>query len=154
MRVIAASLLMLVMVGCGGTSQKGVPSEYVRLTGNVTYNDQPVPGVTLQFVPDGGAQGMGVGGYAYSDQDGEYFAKYRGETNGLPPGRYRVSFLLYAMPNGDPLPSGMSPTDAGAVQSLPEKYTNDGTSGVTVEVLDEPTVKDFKLSGPAFGKKK
>lgn len=143
----------LLVSGCGPAADTRVPSQYVKLTGKVTYNDEPLAGATLQFVPDGGGGAMGVGGFAYTDQDGEYFAKYRGETTGLPPGRYRVSFSRYALPNGDPLPIGASPTDAGAVESLPAKFLNDGSSGITVEVLEEATSKDFKLKGPALGKK-
>lgn len=153
MRYAAVGIVCLVATGCGTESSKGVPSQYVKLTGVVTYNDEPVQGVSLQFLPDSGSQGMGVGGFAFTDQDGAYFAKYRGETNGLPPGRYLVQFSRYSMPNGDPLPAGVSPTDSGAVESLPAKYTSTSTSGITVEVLEDATEKDFKLKGPAFGKK-
>lgn len=151
MRSVLIAAFCATFVGCGGDTIKGVPGQYVKLTGVVTYNDEPLQGVIVQFIPDGADQG--VGGFAFTDQDGEYFAKYRGETNGLPPGRYLVQFSRYAMPNGDPLPAGQSPTDSGAVESLPVKYTSTATSGITVEVLDEATSKDFKLKGPAFGKK-
>lgn len=138
--------LTLGLLGCGGDGVKGVPKAFVPLTGVVTFNDQPLAGATLQFNPeskDAGALGVGV-----TDATGKYVAKYRGERDGIPPGNYKVTVMHYSMPNGAPLPTDMSPTDAGATPTLPEVYSEISETPLTIVVSATGGTQDFKLQGP------
>lgn len=106
-------------LGCSG-EQRSAPADLHAISGTVTLNGTPVEGVSLKFIPDHGTTSLG--GYAASDQDGHFEVKHLSNTNqsdGLEAGTYQVVFSKLTLPNGSPIPDGQSPTDAGAIESLP-----------------------------------
>jgi hypothetical protein len=151
---LAAWLLMLSLAGCGGGGAKGVPKNYVPVSGVVTFNDEPLVGATVQFNPDASmGQDAGAMGYGITDETGRYEAMYRGEKEGIPPGTYKITLMHYAMPNGDPPPKDMSPTDAGAIATLPPVYSDLTETPLTVVITGEGGTQDFKLQGKKATKK-
>ncbi|HUY90724.1 MAG TPA: carboxypeptidase-like regulatory domain-containing protein [Pirellulales bacterium] len=78
-RLTLTGLLAAVSVGCGGD-----PKLY-QVSGSVTYEDKPVEGATVMFIPPGGAPSMGT-----TDASGKYTLTTRGQT-GAPPGTYTVT---------------------------------------------------------------
>ncbi len=143
----ALVLALLGTLGCGGGSVEGVPKKLVPFSGTVTIDGKPAIGATLQFLQDGTqTKGVGASSYGVADQAGKYTLKYRGEKEGVPPGTYKVVISRMAMPDGSPVPSGMSPTDAGAVESLAPEFSNPESSQQTVIVGDKGGTQNYQLS--------
>jgi len=102
----------------------------VPASGVVTLDGQPVANVSMTLVPQEGVKGRG--GYAVTGEDGSYTFRIDPETEGVPPGYYRVLLQKYAMPDGSPIPDGASAADAGMVNVLPPVYSNPEESQVWV----------------------
>jgi len=123
----------LSLTGC----DDGGPGELVPLTGVVLLDGTPVSDVSLTLVPQIGVQGRG--GYAKSTGDGSFEFQTSPEDMGVSPGKYRVLFQKYAMPDGSPIPPNTSAADAGLVNEMPALYSNPETSPVFAEVSTDAT---------------
>lgn len=149
---------LVALVGCGGSS--GFPKTY-PVTGTVKLNGKPIDGAMVTFQLDGGKENA----IGTTDKNGEFSLSMFRPGDGAIPGKYKVAIKKedaapppsnippagtigsaelsadYAPPAASPGPS------AGKKKSeVPEKYTNDQTSGLIATVSDsQPNKFDFDL---------
>lgn len=144
-RQFAMGLLLVgLLSGCGGHSSE-VPEELIPVTGTVKLNGEPKANITVLFNP--GKNTTGTGGYGVTDQDGKYTLTHRSNEPGVEPGEYIVTFSMMGLPDGSPIPEGKDAADVGAVQLLPEKYTNPNREmNLTVATVKAPEVTlDYEI---------
>lgn len=122
----AMAISCAILAGCGPANRL----DTVPATGVVTLDGEPIAGVAMTLVPQEGVKGRG--GYAVTGEDGSYNFQVDPETEGVPPGAYRVLLQKYAMPDGSPIPTGVSAADAGIVNVLPPIYSDPEKSQVLV----------------------
>jgi len=136
-------LVVMIMVGCGDSgSVKLVP-----VTGTVTYQNAPVAGAAVTFVPANGPVGTGV-----TDDQGK-FRLSTGTRKGAVVGTSKVSISLGGGSDMlDDNEAGLSESEQmmvltqrmgqsvgrtgqeGRKSSLPSKYANASTSGLEADV--------------------
>jgi hypothetical protein len=127
------------LVGCGGsTAPKLAP-----VTGIIQVAGEPTGGVTVMFNPTGTTKTAGA--FGVTGPDGKYELVHRSGELGIEPGTYTVTFSRMLMPDGKPLPKDMSPTDAGAVESIPPALRSRSD---TTEVKPEGGTFDFGIGAP------
>ncbi len=130
----SAALLMLLalitspLVGCGGGGASDQP-ELGQVSGTVTMDGQPLPNVTVSFVPETGAPSNGV-----TDEAGKYELTYKGTERGAAVGQHKVSITTPT--EGPPAPGYKDP--------IPAKYNENTTLTATVAAGDNPPI-DFTL---------
>ena len=61
-------LVVATLTGCGGTTANQPP--LMPVSGTVTLDGKPLPGVMISYVPTGSTRGTGAGGY--TDKAGKY----------------------------------------------------------------------------------
>ncbi len=117
--------MMFASIGCGG----GDGPKTVSVKGNVTVGgSEPFANGWVRFSPKEG--GKNLGGSALTDDDGNYVLRHTSNKYGIEPGEYNVSFSLFQMPDGSPLPDQsdskdpLTPTELGGVQFVPPDYTD------------------------------
>lgn len=121
--VLVISVLGVVFAGCG----KSEPVGTVR--GKVTLNDQPYTGASIMFL----SLDTGQGGTAEIQPDGTF----RIQTP-LPVGSY-TAFLepkSIAPESLDPTAPGFEAKLSETDPSVPEKYWNEATSDITIQVTE------------------
>jgi len=91
--VVAHVLLVTAGCGSGGVS-------LAEVTGTVTVDGQPVPGLEVSFEPQGGEGGTSLG---YTGADGRYELFYAGGKKGAVIGPHRVQVNPSEMDEGDGL---------------------------------------------------
>lgn len=133
------------LAGCGSHSAE-VPDGLVPVTGTVKLDGKPRANITVIFNP--GKKTSGTGGYGVTDSDGKYSLLHRSNQPGIEPGEYIVTFSLMGLPDGNPIPEGKDAADVGAIQLLPEKYTNpDLEMNLTIATVKAPAVTlDYEIS--------
>jgi len=93
-RCLPAALLATVVLGStAGCGSGGF--EFAPVSGTVTMNGNPLPGVTVTFQPQssGTAAETGPGSYGVTDEQGRYTLQVVGRsTEGAIVGRHRVTF--------------------------------------------------------------
>lgn len=103
---LLAFLTLMVVCGCGS----GIQTEPV--TGVVTMDGKPLPGVRVIFSPAEGGRANSVG---TTDSEGAYSLVYTRKNAGAITGRYKV------------LVSKTKMTDEGEKETLPRKYNQETT---------------------------
>jgi hypothetical protein len=88
-RLALAGAILALCCGCGRSNSK-----LAEVSGRVTYNGEPFPGVHLEFNPDG----PGRPSSGYTDQNGEYTARYTEDQNGALIGKHEVLLKTYDDP--------------------------------------------------------
>lgn len=144
-RQITLVLLLLGMLsGCGGHSPE-VPENLIPVTGTVKLDGEPRSNITVIFNP--GKKTAGTGGYGVTDKDGKYSLTHRSNQPGIEEGEYVVTFSMMGLPDGSPIPEGKDAADVGAVQLLPEKYTNPNREmNLTIATVKAPEVTlDYEI---------
>lgn len=133
------------LAGCGGQSSE-VPSDLVPVTGTVKLDGEPKANITVIFNP--GKKTSGTGGYGVTDSNGKYKLMHRSNQPGVEPGEYIVTFSMMGLPDGSPIPEGKDAADVGAVQLLPEKYTNPNLEmNLTMATVKAPEVTlDYEIT--------
>lgn len=128
------------LVGCFGGS---TTPALAPVTGTVEVDGAPTGGVTVMFNPAESTKSTGASGV--TGPDGKYQLLHRSGEPGIEPGTYQVTFsrLLAA---GKPIPPGVSPTDAGATESLPAGYLTPTNPMYKVEVKPEGGAFDYSIS--------
>jgi len=140
-----ALLLASAMVaGCGGRDPDLPP--LVPVDGTVRLDGQPLSHATVTFYPVG--QTRGVGGAAYTDENGRYEAE-SGSEKGLPAGQYRVFVSKLVMPDGSPYSAkeGVPPMESDAREAVPLRYTDMDQSPLEATVPRAGGTIDFELTG-------
>lgn len=123
-------LAVVLLVGCGNS---GPPR--AKVTGKVTYNDQPLETGTITFVPQTPGHPYG---YADIRTDGTYTANTPDFGSGVAIGSYKV--MISAVKDTGP--------ESPVVPLIPDHYSSDQMSGLTAEVSPGENVVDFSLKDP------
>jgi hypothetical protein len=124
------------LLGCGGSATP----KLAPVTGTIQVAGEPAAGVTVMFNPTGATKTAGA--FGVTGPDGKYELVHRSGEKGIEPGTYTVSFSRMLMPDGKPLPTDKSPTDAGAVESIAPQLR---TRSDTTEVKPEGGTFDFGI---------
>jgi hypothetical protein len=118
----------LAVAGCGGTGP-----ELAGVTGVVTLDGKPLPGVVVEFQPPGGAPSEAV-----TDQEGVYSLKYAYNRRGAMIGIHKVRISSYRTDE----------TDHGEAivvkEVVPTRYNRH--SELTAEVKPGRNAIDFALN--------
>jgi hypothetical protein len=141
-------LLLVLALGCEAKN----PNAPARVSGEVTYNGKPLPGGTITFYTDGaGTYPVAIG------KDGTY------EATGLPAGDLAVSVATesakghtagssYSDRHGhkmelSPAPPGFQQQQEAQSEyvSIPKKYANPKTSGLSTTLEPGRNTKSFEL---------
>ena len=137
------------VVGCGSGGPTLVPA-----TGTVYYQDKPLEGAAVTFVPDLGVQSAG----GTTDAEGKFTLK-TGNEDGAAAGSYKVVVVkVEGGGAGEAVtdPKAMSLKGADSVQAneaavdvkslIPESYNSPATSGFTATVEEgKPNDFEFRL---------
>jgi hypothetical protein len=126
-RSVVACLLLfssVVCFGCGSNAPIGT------VQGKVTLNGQPINGGRVVMVGEQPPVELA----ASIEADGSY--KMRSyESDGLPPGRYKVAVSSQGIADGDEIALAGSPAPPEpAGPKIPRKYESVETSGLTADV--------------------
>lgn len=119
-------LSLLCLTACGSSETKRDELKTFPTWGTVKIKGKAVPGVSVVFFPDG--QTSGQGGRGTTDESGQFMLRYQDGRDGVPPGNYRVLFEHFVMPDGSQVPESEFPADVGAINQLPHKFSDFGTS--------------------------
>ncbi|HVJ69490.1 MAG TPA: carboxypeptidase regulatory-like domain-containing protein [Caulifigura sp.] len=136
-----AVLLAVCLLGCGGGSKP--PSTLVPVSGKILMNGKPLTSAAVTYVADGPKGGVGAVGF--TDDQGKYELKWRGQATGVQPGKYKVILSRMVMKDGSPLPPDKSAAYVGAIETMSRRYTDFDVSELYVDVPAGGTTKDFEL---------
>jgi major membrane immunogen (membrane-anchored lipoprotein) len=147
--VAAASLLI---VGCGDDGL----GERHKVSGTVTYKDQPVAAGSISFFPAGGgsADQRGATGVI---KDGYYSLSTQGDDDGAFPGDYLVSItarnpdMAKAQENADKIGGLYRQEDVAkaykkAPSAIPQKYESPEQGGLKAKVEPKSNTINFTLT--------
>lgn len=140
-------LSALVIAGCsrGPNIPRAVP-----VSGTVTLDGKPFPGLAVVFTPVGTTHGGGGSGFTNEDGKYELTARY-GRKKGSPVGDYWVMLRMVArgspveavgLGKATPATSSKTAGDSLVKMSLPAKYAG----GMKATVHDTDNVIDFPLT--------
>lgn len=140
--LVALSCLPLVLTGC---SRNGDQPELGQVTGTITMDGTPLPGIVVVFVPDNGRPARGK-----TDQDGKYELTYIRKTRGTKVGHNRVEIAPNEEGDDESEESGdtedtrpAKPPKKRKKVKVPERYNTD--SILQADVLPGENVLDFTL---------
>ncbi|MDB5340208.1 MAG: hypothetical protein JWN70_5827 [Planctomycetaceae bacterium] len=139
---LSVSIAVLFVVGCGGTESKRI-----GVSGNVTYNGEPIEDGEISFFPEPGTEAPPSSALI---EDGKYSIAPRWE---LIPGTYQIRVLSYKVSLQDSkLPGGAldRPPSPGGIelkeQLLPAKFNTKSTiDKLTVKSGQGAVKKDYDL---------
>ena len=144
-RVVALSVLLLSLSGCGGS---GDQPELGQVSGTITLDDKPLSGVAVVFQPDDGRPARGT-----TDAEGKYELTYIRETRGTKVGHNRVEIAPSEEgeedadePEGDvdsDSPQAKQPVNSRKAPSVPARYNTQ--SELEADVKPGKNRFDFKL---------
>ena len=125
-----ASLLLLILPGCGGSGVNTVP-----VTGKVTYQGSPMTHGKVTFSPEDKKLGRPAEGII--DPEGNFSLTTIRADDGALPGEYRVAVLAFVPGTANAVSRGKP--------AIPEKFFQHATSGLTATVDDRATTVDLDL---------
>lgn len=126
--VISLSLLFVAstILGCGASDAP----ELATVKGTVKLDGSPVPNADIMFIPDSKAGTKGPASSAKTDAQGNFELTGTGARSGAIIGKHKVTVTCPAPSSGD------GTGEAAAKCSVPEKYSDPGTTDISVEVKD------------------
>ena len=104
----------------------------------MTLDGKPLAEAEVRFAGDGFNPPLSHAPNGTTDKDGTFRLNFRAAGDGAPPGRYKVAVTLHAR---DEQGYRTGPN------TLPGRYANPETSGLTAEVVPSPGPNEL----PAFG---
>ncbi|MFO1065158.1 MAG: hypothetical protein U0892_14940 [Pirellulales bacterium] len=134
-RMVACSVVLLALCGCGGVPEGQV--ETAKVTVTVTYKGQPVEGATVTFVPNNQPNPPSNG---KSDAQGKAVLATYAPADGAILGAHKVMIAKMeaatttVVSQDDPAYDPNAPAAPAPKSLLPKKYNNFNTSGLTAEV--------------------
>ncbi len=136
-RTASLSVLLSVLVSIAGCGDPDAP-EIGRVTGTVTRGGQPVPNVTLNFMPDVGRPSWGI-----TDSEGFYELEYNADYKGAKVDHHKV-YVVFNPTSIDGSGGGgsLSPEEQQAVR---EKYGNEEVSPLEFDVVGGTQIIDIQL---------
>jgi len=141
-RIVAASLLAIVLTGCSGDGTKG---QLAPTSGTVRWKGKELEGAVVQFIPLG--ETTGGGGSARTGPDGKYSLQYVRGGEGVMPGEYKVVIYCRRMPDGSvvPLDYNVGDIDSQTKEILPRTYTDPEQTTLRASVSKGGPPIDFDL---------
>ncbi len=132
-------LLAALAAGCGGPQDNPNRPAVVKVSGTVTYKQQPVEGATVLFSP----VGEGPGATGLTDSEGRFQLRTFEPADGAVPGPYKVAIFKYDMSTANPeleddLANELrqdSDQLVGPTSLLPVQYADVETTTLTEEVV-------------------
>lgn len=135
--------LLKIVLGCafavvlfGGCRDQG--PQRVLVSGNVTYNGEPVAEGVIRFTP---GEDSPMPMTAAAIINGAYKADLRG---GVPVGTHKVEIEAYRM--AEKSATQMLRGSPPRIQYLPDRYNTKSELQITVESGSEDIIKDFALT--------
>lgn len=133
------------LVGCGGGGQgvAGRPTT-APVSGTVLYNQEPIEGATVTFVP----QGHSHAAVGLTDSSGEFRLQTFSRDDGAVPGEFKVTVRKVELPSGaaEPPPDGEDGPQWEERSLLPERYASAETSGLDATVTEGANSFTFTLA--------
>lgn len=135
-------LFVVGSLGCGQTKPSFV-DELVPVTGTVTFDGQPLADATVIFIS---LQGESRQTSAVTDGDGKYSLMSANGFEGAVPGDYDVLISKFVTEDGSVPPQDVAPMDVGAMEMIPERYSNAAKITLKETVSQVGGTIDFALS--------
>jgi hypothetical protein len=143
---------MVVVLGCGDDT--GLARRY-KVSGKVTYKNEPVPHGTVNFIPVKPAPPEGRAA-AGEIKDGVYTLSTAGDADGALPGEYNVAIVAVDVDFSSAVSKDSRPkihegdvayqkAMKNAKKLIPDKYTMSETSGLHATVTTGSNNIDFTL---------
>lgn len=125
----------MVAIGCGGENDA---PETVSVTGIVTYQGNPMPNLSVGFIPDKGMLASGT-----TDAKGRFELTTSDPGDGAVAGSYKVSINF--VPEQTPEMPGFPGSENAPKSPIPAKYADVSTSGLAATVDSDASKNDFKF---------
>jgi hypothetical protein len=152
--LLLAMGITLYTAGCGSQGSPAFLKNLVPATGHVTVKGKPLAGATVMFFPASGGSG-GQAAMAITDEKGNYQLSTLAsgvapeKSKGALPGEYTVTISRIAMPDGSPLPGGITEENEaiakGAKQHVPQQYLDPSTSPLKAKIAAPKAENNFEL---------
>jgi hypothetical protein len=113
------------LAGCGS-------AKFGHVTGQVTLDGKPLPGIALRFEDEGGSATI-----AKTDKQGNYVLQYTVQQLGAPVGRHKVTIFT-------PPPETDGTGERAKVELVPAKYNTSST--LTQEIKPGSQTINFELT--------
>lgn len=136
-RLCCLALVAAVVLGCGGVSDA---PKTVPVRGTVTYKGTPMAKISVAFIP---TDGVGQIAEAITDAEGKFELQTREPGDGAMPGNYNVA-MNYA-PDTIPDMPGFTGGKQPEPSTIPTKYGNSASSGLTATVDKDESKNEFKF---------
>ena len=132
--LLTCALLLLALAGCPGGGAGRDQPDLVPVGGTVTLDGEPLSGAIVTFLPVGTTPGWGCTGL--TDASGRYEIMADAEHKGAPVGDFKVAITKWVMEDGSDFQSaeGLSPMEAGALELLPPKYSDEAETELKATV--------------------
>jgi len=130
-----------VLTGCKNSSEPAL----TPVSGTVTREARPLPGVQVRFIPQGATQGHGGAGTTDAEGAYEVVAHRSRNRKGLLPGTYKVVLTRRLLPDGSPLPPDVPPINSSARETVPLPYCDVKQTPWIVTIGAEATTFDCPL---------
>lgn len=130
-RITSVLLGMILISGCGGSG--GSRGNFAAVEGVVLYNQNPIEGAMVVFVPEGNQPGAA----GRTDGKGRFRLQTHDPGDGAAPGEYKVTVRktdTQAMAGDLPDDHEAPETQIQERWLLPQRYGNPTTSGLTASV--------------------
>lgn len=125
--------LLMSLSGCGGPD---LPYEVVPLEGTVTYQGEPLEGVTIHFLPAEGRESS-----ATSGEGGKFVMRYTHDVNGVQKGTGK--FYL-TMPEQMGTLANTQDSQSAALAEIVNKYSRERTT-LETEITEPDKNYELKL---------
>ncbi|WP_417850772.1 carboxypeptidase-like regulatory domain-containing protein [Thalassoglobus sp.] len=143
-KIFAVGCVVGMLSGCGGGSDK--PELKLNpVTGTVKVNGEAAKGVSITFVPADGAGADQVAASGTTDEAGKYTLAVSAEEQGIPAGKYRVTFSRLLKPDGTALGPDEMAADAGAENDLAPVYADSSQTPESADVAEGGGTFDFDI---------
>lgn len=147
--VVLGLMGALIMQGCSGSEEPDTRPARTKISGTVTYNDNPLADAIITFHP---VEAGKSGSNGRSNAEGLFEMGTFEATDGVLPGQYEVTITKLDGASGANAPSEDDPDydpnpapESEPKNLLPKKYSDPKQSGLTISVQDGQEVTDLKF---------
>lgn len=126
-----------VLAGCGGVNDA---PQTVPVRGIVTYKGNPMPKISVAFIP---ATGFGQIAEGTTNEEGRFELQTREPGDGAVEGSYKVA--LNYVPDTVPGMPGFTDGAKAEPSTIPGKYGDSNMSGLTATVDKDESKNEFKF---------
>lgn len=135
LQLLVALCCLMAVIGCG---RENDAPDTVAVTGIVTYQGNPVPNLSVGFVPEKGMLATGT-----TDSSGRFELTTSAPGDGAIAGSYKVAINF--VPEKTPEMPGFPGSENVSKSPIPTKYADINTSGLAATVESDASKNDFKF---------